>query len=183
MLALAAVAVVAEPPSPYSYNRPSSGGGGFAGGFSSGGGFPGGFSSGGGLQQISGGPQTTEGLNVDPQLLEQVRQILLREETQSRSVLSGGNGGGFSGGNGGGFSGGFGGGAPSGSYGPPPQSYGPPSQSYGPPQVQSRITNIELENTIPAIQVAAFSQQSQASVPSGSYGAPSSPSGSYGAPF
>lgn len=84
MLAISAVAVLAEPPSPYQYNRPSSGGGGggFSGGFSSGGfsGGGGGFSGGGfsggggggGFQQISSGPQTTEGLQVDPQLLEQV---------------------------------------------------------------------------------------------------------------
>lgn len=183
-IAMAAVAM-AEPPSPYSYNRPSSGQfGGSSSGFSgSSGGFGSSFggSSGGfgGLQQLNIGPQTNEGSNVDGQLLEQVRQILLREESQS-----GGNGRGGGGGFGGG---GFGGGAPSGSYGPPSQSYGPPSQSYGPPSAQVRVTGIELENTIPAIQVAAFSQQQQAQqsyqAPSGSYGPPpSAPSGSYGAP-
>lgn len=178
---------MAEPPSPYSYNRPSSGliGGGSSLGLSSG--------SFGGLQALSSGPQTTEGLNVDPQLLEQVRQILLREESQSGSASRGS------------FGGSFGGSAPSGSYGPPSQSYGapsqsygPPSQSYGPPAAQIRVTGIELENTIPAIQVAAFSQQQQAqqsyqapsgsygpppSAPSGSYGPPQIPSGSYGAPY
>lgn len=65
---------VAEPPSPYSYNRPSGGGGLFGGG-------GGGSSFGGGFQQQSfGGFDSNEGAQVDPQLLEQVRQILLREE-------------------------------------------------------------------------------------------------------
>lgn len=149
----------AEPPSPYSYNRPSSGISGLGLGAGS-------------LQPLNSGPQTTEGLNVDPQLLEQVRQILLREESQS--------GGGSHGGSIGVPSGSYG--PPSGSYGPPSQSYGPPSQSYGPPSAQVRVTGIELENTIPAIQVAAFSQQQQGA-PSGSYGPPQAPSGSYGAPY
>ncbi|KOB30459.1 Cuticular protein glycine-rich 20, partial [Operophtera brumata] len=78
-IALALVAsVTAEPPSGYNYNRPSSGGhsGGFSGGVSGGG---------GGYQAVSSGYQTSEGQNVDAQLLEQVRQILLKEEASSGS--------------------------------------------------------------------------------------------------
>lgn len=133
--------------------------GGFgSGGHSSGGFSSGGFSSGGfQSQSFGGGFQSNEGANVDPQLLEQVRQILLREESQSGASA-------------------------------PSQSYGAPSTSYGVPSGPSaRVVAIQLENTIPAIQVAQFSQQSYAqSAPSGSYGAPSqsyaAPSPSYAAP-
>lgn len=62
---------VAEPPSPYSYNRPSGHGGSFGAGSSLSGSFQ---------QQSFGGFDSNEGAQVDPQLLEQVRQILLREE-------------------------------------------------------------------------------------------------------
>lgn len=131
---------------PLGYNRPSSGG------FSSGGISSGGYSGG-----FGGGYNSNEGAQVDPQLLEQVRQILLREESQSSAS------------------------APSSSYGVPSSSYGVPSHGGG------RVVAIQLENTIPSIQVASFSQQSYApSAPSGSYGAPSqsyaAPSQSYGAP-
>lgn len=57
--------VVAEPPSPYSYNRPSSGLGGSSFGSS-------GFGA-SGFGGSSGGFQSNEGANVDPQLLEQVK--------------------------------------------------------------------------------------------------------------
>lgn len=124
---------LAEPPSPYQYNRPSSGGSfggssfGSSGGFSSFGGSSGGFSSFGGSGG-GGGFQSNEGANVDPQLLEQVRQILLREESQSSSHGGGGGGGG-----------------------------GYPSTSYGVPSGPSaRVVAIQLENTIPSIQVSAF---------------------------
>lgn len=207
--ALATVAV-AEPPSGYNYNRPSSGGnqGGYShGGGGGGGGYPsssggsgyvssfssaGSFSSGGGsLQNVPVGGQTSEGLNVDPQLLNEIRQILLREEGQSSS------------------SGGFGGSAPSGSYGPPSGSYGAPAPVYGAPGGgSSRVVGIDLEGVRQAIQVAQYLQTATGgssggypsgpsggypsapsgsygtpSVPSGSYGAPSRPSGSYGAPY
>lgn len=143
-----ATLVVAEPPSPYSYNRPSSGFGGSSfggssfGGSSFGGSSFGGSSFGGGHGggHSSGGFQSNEGANVDPQLLEQVRQILLREESQSGSVS-----------------------APSSQYGAPSSQYGPPSQP------SARVVAIELENTIPSIQVASFSQQSSAPAPSSGY--------------
>lgn len=186
-LTVFALAVVAncEAPGGYSYNR-QSGGGSSAGGQSFGGG------GGGGYQQEAVGGSTNEGQSVDPQLLDQIRQILLREESQ--------NGGGSSGG----------GAAPSSSYGAPQQpssqygapqqpssSYGAPQSSYGPPQQSARVVGIVLENTVPAVQVAQYRSQSQsaggyasgpsqsygAPAPSSSYGAPSRPSSSYGAPF
>lgn len=186
-LALAA-AVVAEPPSSgYNYNRPSGGGGGYSlgGGFSGGGYSGGGYAGsghaggGGGYEAVSSGYQTSEGATVDPALLEQIREILLREE-QSQSSSS---------------HGGFGSGVSS-SYGAPPSSqYGVPSSQYGVPGYSSRVTGIDLEGIKQAIQVAQFKQTSQRnggfggypSGPSSSYGAPSgsyaAPSGSYGAPF
>lgn len=196
--ALATVAV-AEPPSGYNYNRPSSGGnrggysqggGGGGGGYSSGGasGYASSFSSGGSyssgggsLQNVPVGGQTSEGQYVDQQLLNEIRQILLREESQSSS------------------SGGFGGSAPSGSYGPPSGSYGAPAPVYGAPGGgSSRVVGIDLEGVRQAIQVAQYLQTATGgssggypsgpsggypSAPSGSYGAPSRPSGSYGAPY
>ncbi|EEB11417.1 conserved hypothetical protein [Pediculus humanus corporis] len=149
---------IAEPPSGYSYNRPSGGfGGGFSGGFS--GGF-GGLSGGGAYHQVAPGPQTSEGLNVDYALLEQVKQVLLRDEASS--------GGGHS-------------------HGGLSSSYGVPSSSYGVPSYSSgRVVGLDLEGVQQAIQVAQYSQQSYASgggYPSSSYGAPRAPSGSYGAPY
>lgn len=205
IISLAGVAL-AEPPisSGYNYNRPSSGGnsggGGYSlgggGGYSSGGGGGGGYSSGGsggGYTQVSSGYPTSEGAQVDGQLLEQIRQILLKEESQSQQ------------------SGSFGGSgyAPSSSYGPPSGSYGPPSSQYGVPSINNgRVVGIDLEGIRQAIQVAQFHQATQTSgntggypsgptggypsgptggypsQPSGSYGTPSRPpSGSYGAPF
>nr|KAF7435084.1 hypothetical protein H0235_003275 [Vespula pensylvanica] len=164
---------LAEPPvsSGYSYSRPSGGGGG--GGYSLGGG--GGYSSGGGggYTQVSTGYQTSEGASVDGALLEQIRQILLKEELQAQQT------------------GGFGGGgyAPSSSYGAPSSQYGVPSSSYGVPSYQTRVVGIDLEGIRQAIQVAQFNQVTHGSGggypsgPSGSYGVPSRPSGSYGAPF
>lgn len=170
-IALALVACVhAEPPSGYNYNRPS--GGGYSGGQS------GGISGGGAYQAVSSGYQTSEGQNVDAQLLEQVRQILLKEEASS------GSGSGFGGGQGGGH----GGGAPSSSYGAPSSSYGAPSTSYGVPS--ARVVGLQLEGVRQAIQVAQYEQTSSGSSggypsgPSSSYGAPAqAPSGSYGAPY
>lgn len=178
-----AAAVVAEPPSGYSYNRPSGGfggggfggghgGGGFGGGFGGGHGGGGGLIGGGGYTAVSSGYQTNEGASVDPILLEKVRQILLQEEINSH---------GSGGGHGGGFGGGFGGGVSS--------QYGVPSSSYGVPRYASRVVGIDLEGVRQAIQVAQYHQATQQSFggypsgPSGSYGAPSAPSGSYGAPY
>lgn len=172
-MAFALVAVaVAEAPGGYNYNRPSGGsiGGGSIGGGSIGGG-------GGGYQSVPHGYTTSEGQNVDPALLEQIRQILLKEESQSGA---------------GGHGGGFGGQAPS-------SSYGVPSSSYGVPSYQQRVVGIDLFGVKPALQVAQYSQQSLGQV-SGGYpsgpangGYPSGPSnggypsgrpsGSYGAPF
>lgn len=166
-MAFALVAVaVAEAPGGYNYNRPSGGsiGGGSIGGGSIGGG------GGGGYQSVPHGYSTSEGQNVDPALLEQIRQILLKEESQSGA---------------GGHGGGFGGQAPS-------SSYGVPSSSYGVPSYQQRVVGIDLFGVKPALQVAQYSQQSlgQASggYPSGPANGgypsgPSRPSGSYGAPF
>uniref|UniRef100_A0A1B0GF27 Uncharacterized protein n=1 Tax=Glossina morsitans morsitans TaxID=37546 RepID=A0A1B0GF27_GLOMM len=154
VFALAAM-VVAEPPSGYSYPR-GGGGGGFGGGFR--GGFGGG-GGGGGYQAVSGGFQTSEGLNVDPQLLEQVRQILLNEESKS---------GGGGGGGGGGYP------SPSSSYGAPSPQYGVPSYNGG------RVVGIDLEGVRQAIQVAQFAQQS---TQAGGYPGGGKPSGSYGAPY
>lgn len=174
VLGLAGFALAEAPVSSgYSYSRPS-GGGGFGGGGFGGGGFGGGgFGGGGGYTQVSPGGQTNEGASVDGALLEQIRQILLKEELQS-----GGGGGGFGGGGGGGYS------APS-------SSYGVPSTQYGVPSYQTRVVGIDLEGIRQAIQVAQFNQVTQGagggggypSGPSTSYGAPSRPSGSYGAPF
>ncbi|XP_060823821.1 pro-resilin-like [Bombus pascuorum] len=151
---------LAEPPisSGYSYSRPSGGGG-----YSIGGG-------GGGYTAVSTGYQTSEGASVDGALLEQIRQILLREEQSS------------------GFIGGGGGYAPSSSYGAPSSQYGVPSSSYGVPSYQTRVVGIDLEGIRQAIQVAQFNQVTHGpggypSGPSGSYGVPSRPSGSYGAPY
>lgn len=149
-IALALVACAgAEPPSGYSYNRPSGGHGGS---------FSGGLSGGGPLQPVPAGYQPSEGQHVDAQLLEQVRQILLKEEASS------GSGGGHS--------------APSSSYGTPSSSYGVPSSSYGVPGYSSRVVDINLEGVRQAIQVAQYEQSGGSS---GGY--PSAPSGSYGAPY
>ena len=178
-----------ELPSGYNYNRPQqqqqqqqqqSFGGGNS--YQSNGGGGGG---GGGYQQESIGQNTNEGSNVDPQLLEQIKQILLKEESNSGN---GGNGG----------FGGNGGGQLSSQYGAPQQQYGPPAQI-------SRIVGIELENALQAIQVAQYSQRGGSSggsaggysrgpssggfapsvnAPSSNYGAPAQrPSSNYGAPF
>ncbi|XP_063539740.1 pro-resilin [Cydia strobilella] len=175
-IALALVAAIrAEAPlsgGGYNYNRPS-GGSGFGGGFS-GGLSGGGLSGGGGYRAVSSGYQTSEGQNVDQQLLEQVRQILLKEESSASS---------------GSISGGFGASAPSSSYGAPSSSYGAPSSSYGAPASGGRVVGINLEGVRQAIQVAQFEQSGGSSGgypsgPSSSYGAPArAPSGSYGAPY
>lgn len=161
-----AAAVVAEPPSGYSYSRPSGGGVSFGGGLSGGG---------GGYTAVSSGYQTSEGASVDPALLEQVRQILLKEEQSSSSSF-----GGFGGGHGG----------ISSSYGAPSSQYGAPSPQYGVPSYQTRVVGIDLDGIKQAIQVAQYHQVSQQagfsgypSGPSSSYGTPSIPSGSYGAPY
>lgn len=136
--------VVAEPPSPYSYNRPSSGLG--HGGHSSFGSSGFGSSSGFGGSSFGGSSfggssfGDNEGANVDAQLLEQVRQILLREESQSSSAS-----------------------APSSQYGAPSPQYGVPAAPV------ARVVGITLENTIPSIQVASFSQQSYAPAPQSGY--------------
>ncbi|XP_017777959.1 PREDICTED: pro-resilin-like [Nicrophorus vespilloides] len=144
-----AVAVVAEPPSGYSYNRPSGGGG---------------LSGGGGYTAVSSGYQTSEGASVDHVLLEQVRQILLKEEQNAQSS--------------------HGGGGISSTYGAPSSQYGVPSSQYGVPGYHTRVVGIDLEGIKQAIQVAQYNQiQSIGGYPSGSYGVPSRPSGSYGAPY
>lgn len=154
----------AEAPGGYNYNRPSGGGGGFSGGSSGGG---------GGYRAVSSGFQTSEGQNVDAQLLEQIRQILLKEESQSSS----------------GSSSGYSGGAPSSSYGAPSSSYGVPSSSYGVPGGSSRVVGINLEGVRQAIQVAQFEQSggSSGGYPSGpsggGYPSARAPSSSYGAPY
>lgn len=74
---------VAEPPSGYSYNRPSGGFGGGFGGLGGLGGIIGGLAGGGAYQQVAPGPQTSEGQNIDYGLLEQVKQVLLRDEISS----------------------------------------------------------------------------------------------------
>uniref|UniRef100_A0A1I8JW58 Uncharacterized protein n=1 Tax=Anopheles quadriannulatus TaxID=34691 RepID=A0A1I8JW58_ANOQN len=134
-------AVLAEAPLPGGFG--GNGGGGH-GGYSNGGGnggYGGGAGNGGGgsggpLLQKPTGPQTMEGLMIDPQLLEQVKMVLLQHESESASN----------------------GGAPSSSYGPPRNTerivglmleqpvqsiqlaeywqgdQQPPSSSYGPPQ-------------------------------------------------
>ncbi|XP_038221954.1 pro-resilin [Zerene cesonia] len=158
-VACIAVALVAcasaEPPSGYNYNRPS-GGGSFHGGS--------GLSGGGAYRAVSSGYQTSEGQNVDAALLEQIRQILLKEEASSGSGI--------------GIS------APSSSYGVPSSSYGVPSSSYGVPHGGGRVVGINLEGVRQAIQVAQYEQTSSGggypSGPSTSYG---TPSGSYGAPY
>lgn len=187
VFALAAVANCEPPSSGYNY-RPQSGGGVSAGGSSFGGGFSsgGGIASGGNYEQEAIGQSTFEGQQVDPQLLEKIRQILLNEE----SKVGAGGAGGF-------------GGQPSSQYGAPQPQYGPPQQS------QARVVGIILENTQPAIQVAQYRAQSTeaggyagssqgypastggvapssnyAAPPSASYGAPAArPSSQYGAPF
>lgn len=165
-----ALVVSAEPPSGYSYSRPS-GGGGFIGG--GGGGFIGG-GGGGGYTAVSSGYQTSEGQHVDPALLEQVRQILLKEEQSSGHA---GGGGHIGGGGGGGY---------------PSSTYGVPSSTYGVPSYHTRVVGIDLDGVRQAIQVAQYHQVSHGAVgggggypsgPSSSYGAPARPSGSYGAPF
>ncbi|CAH2261532.1 keratin, type I cytoskeletal 9 [Pararge aegeria] len=162
-IALALVALAgAEAPSGYNYNRPSGGIGGSIGG----------LIGGGSLRSVSSGYQTSEGQQLDSQLLEQVRQILLKEEASSGSGFGGGIGGGH-------------GGAPSSSYGAPSSSYGVPSSSYGVPS-GGRVVGINLEAIRQAIQVAQYEQSGGVSGggypsgPSSSYG---TPSGSYGAPY
>ncbi|GJQ74455.1 hypothetical protein Trydic_g21325 [Trypoxylus dichotomus] len=148
-----AVVVAAEPPSGYSYARPSGGGGGYLGGLSGGG---------GGYQAEPFGYQTNEGATVDPVLLEQVRQILLKEEISSQSSSS---------------SGGI-----SSTYGAPSPQYGVPSPQYGVPGYYAKVVGIDLEGIKQAIQVAQYNQishQSFGGYPSSTYGVPRS---TYGAP-
>ncbi|KAK7868070.1 hypothetical protein R5R35_005537 [Gryllus longicercus] len=169
VVAALAACATAEPPSGYSYSRPSggySGGGGFGGGgYSGGGGFGGG--GGGGYVQEAVGYSTSEGQYVDAELLQKIRQILLREEANAAA------------------SGGGGGGGISSSYGAPSTQYGVPSTQYGVPSTHYRVVGIELGNTQQAIQVAQYRQTTYGSgggynyAPAQSYGAPSS---SYGAP-
>lgn len=204
---VAAIAMTtAEPPS--GYGRPSSGGfgggyssggyssGGSGGGYSSGGyssgGYPsggGGYSSGGSYVPVAPGPSTYEGQYVDSQLLEQIKQIVLRDESQNS-----GSSGGYPSSSYGAPSSSYG--APSSSYGAPSSSYGVPSSSYGVPSqsYSSRVVGVELEQVKPAIQVAQYQQSSgsggyssggfggYSSGPSSSYGAPARPSSSYGVP-
>ncbi|CAH0556625.1 unnamed protein product [Brassicogethes aeneus] len=156
--ALAAVAV-AEPPSGYNYNRP-----GGNGGFSHGGG----YSLGGGSYSSEPiGYQTSEGASVDPQLLEQVRQILLNEEQNHASASSSSSISSF--------------------HGAPSPQYGVPSSSYGAPGGYSaRVVGIDLEGIKQAMQVAQFHQQTQEAghgFSGYSSGPASSPSSSYGAPY
>uniref|UniRef100_A0AAR5P157 Zasp-like motif domain-containing protein n=1 Tax=Dendroctonus ponderosae TaxID=77166 RepID=A0AAR5P157_DENPD len=122
---------IAEPPSGYSYSRPSGGGS-----------IGGGISLGGGYTAVSSGYQTSEGASVDPALLEQVRQILLKEEQNSASSSS------------------IGGGISS-SYGAPSAQYGAPSPQYGVPSYSTRVVGIDLEGIKQAIQVAQYNQISQ----------------------
>ncbi|XP_063709121.1 pro-resilin-like [Culicoides brevitarsis] len=181
-----AACVVAEAPGPYAAARPSSnyapGAGGNGGGqlfqlvAVSGGngghggssfGSAGGFGGSGGFQQNNDNSQTNEGQQVDPQLLEQVKQILLQEESKASagSQFNSGSGG-----------------APSGSYGPPSQQYGAPSQQYGAPAAGGgRVVAIELEPVQQGRQVASFSQQTQeqSNSPAGSYGPPPRTGGRY----
>ncbi|XP_062555512.1 pro-resilin-like [Armigeres subalbatus] len=162
MLRLSAVCVVlilvgvslAEPPASGGYpdRRNGNGHGGGGGG------------GGGGYQQVNSGPQTYEGQNVDPQLLDMLKTLLLQQE----SANGGGAGGPYPSSNGGGS------GGPYGSYGPPAGS-----------SSQGRVVGIELENPKQSQQVAEFWQGGdEQSAPSGQYGAPGQggPSGSYGAP-
>ncbi|XP_070496033.1 pro-resilin-like [Chironomus tepperi] len=161
MFAVFALATIVscEPPSGYNYNRPSFGGGVSAGGNS--------LSSGGNYEQVAIEQGTQEGLTVDPALLEQIKQIILNEESKAGAGAGGA------------------GGAPSTQYGAPQAQYGPPAQQ------QARIVGIDFENTIPAIQVAQLRAQSQEasaggySASSGGYPASSfgvAPSSSYGPP-
>lgn len=170
VVALAGVAL-AEPPVSGGYSYSGGGGGGFGGlgGYSHGGG-----GGGGGYTEVSTGYQTSEGASVDGALLEQIRQILLKEELHSQQ------------------SGGFGGHgyAPSSSYGAPSSQYGVPSPQYGVPSYQTRVVGVDLEGIRQAIQVAQYNQITHGpsfsgypSGPSSSYGIPSKPSGSYGIPF
>lgn len=158
-----AMAVMAEPPSGYSYSRPGGSGGWIGGG---GGGFTSsGLSGGGGYTAVSSGYQTNEGASVDSALLEQVRQILLKEEQQN-----GGGGGGHGHGHG------HGGGGVS-------SQYGVPSSSYGVPQYAQQVVGIDLEGIKQAIQVAQFHQSTSIGGFQGYPSGPSKPSGSYGAPY
>lgn len=99
--------------------------------------------------------------------MEQIKQIILNEESKAGA----GGAGGF-------------GGQPSSTYGAPQAQYGPPAQQ------QARIVGINFENTIPAIQVAQLRAQSQESAggysaSSGGYPASSggvAPSSNYGVP-
>lgn len=145
-----------EAPGAYNYNRPS-----FAGGSSAVGnsfGSESAISSGGNYQQEAIGGNTNEGLTVDPQLLDKIRQILLKEESQNGGRSSGG------------------GSQPSSQYGVPQAQYGPPQQS------NARVVGIVLENTIPSIQVAQYRSQSQSSASgsSGGFGGYSSGPSSFG---
>ncbi|XP_014474454.1 PREDICTED: pro-resilin [Dinoponera quadriceps] len=171
IIGLAGLALAEPPVSGYSYSRPTGGGSSYSFG-GGGGGF--GIGGGGGYTQVSTGYQTSEGASVDGALLEQIRQILLKEELQSQQSGGFGIGGGY---------------APSSSYGAPSTSYGAPSTSYGVPGYHTRVVGIDLEGIRQAIQVAQFNQVTHGhggypSGPSTSYGTPSRPpSGSYGAPY
>ncbi|XP_063233337.1 pro-resilin [Bacillus rossius redtenbacheri] len=160
-LAAALVAsAVAEPPSGYSYGRPSGGGGG------------GGIGGGGNYIEVSSGYSSNEGSYVDPQLLEKIRAIILKEESAAGPSYVGGSGGGGGGGH-------------------PSSQYGAPSPQYGVPGYYTRVVGVDLEGIRQAIQVAQYQQTSYAAggggYPAATYAAPSSsygaPSSSYGSPY
>ncbi|XP_067010254.2 pro-resilin [Anabrus simplex] len=169
LVVVLAVSAYAEPPSGYSYARPSGGGG---GGYIGGGGNflgGGGGGGGGGYIQESVGYSTSEGASVDSDLLNKIRLILLREEANAAARGGGGHGGG----------------SISSSYGVPSTQYGVPSSQYGAPQYVSRVVGIDLEGIRQAIQVAQYRQTTYGAggynYPSGG-GSYSAPSSSYGAP-
>ncbi|ETN61789.1 hypothetical protein AND_006541 [Anopheles darlingi] len=159
-VALIGATVLAEAPLPGGYpggngNGGYGGGGGNGhsnggfGGNGNGGGFGGnGGGAGGVLLQKPVGQQTSEGLMVDPQLLEQVKMVLLQHEQESASQNGGGSNSG------------------------PSTSYGPPRGG------MERIIGLMLEQPIQSIPLAEYWQGDQQppsnsyGPPSGSYGVP-----------
>ncbi|XP_055635017.1 uncharacterized protein LOC129774941 [Toxorhynchites rutilus septentrionalis] len=130
--------VLAEPPVFGGYPNRRNGGGGGHGGIGA---------TSGGYQQVSVGAQTSEGQNVDPQLLQSIKTLLLQHESTSSSQNAH-----------------SGGAAPQDSYGPPAGS-----SSHG------RVIGIELAEPKQSIQVAEYWQGGAEQASSGvsdSYGTP-----------
>jgi hypothetical protein len=80
------------------------------------------------------GHQTSEGLNLDANLLHKIENILIQHENSGSKIVT----------------------VPSHSYGVPQSTYGVPSHSYGVPAWNSRVVGIDFDHLRQSHQVAQF---------------------------